>query len=268
MIRLQDALLTNANTLLSSALTLLDVGHVALARSLAILGLEESGKAIAVHDRRVAMTNAPDGEPFRCDRLDGLWASHEQKLATVHRFLVEERYWFGVETPDPDENTAYLGTINSWARRQDRSKLRGFYVDIGKSGDVKSPSDLGDEVAVRGVIAHVHQIGWQLRLGEHIEGKRQDEREAGVPPAREEDLAWLERALNRDGSKDAKTVLEQMKRGLAEGVPGEALANAGYRFNPPGADRSPFRNVGRPGYEAETRELNRLARELKGDAEV
>ncbi|TFC77143.1 AbiV family abortive infection protein [Cryobacterium cheniae] len=45
MVRLQDAHLENANTLLTTALTILDEGYVALARSLAILGLAESGKA-------------------------------------------------------------------------------------------------------------------------------------------------------------------------------------------------------------------------------
>jgi hypothetical protein len=44
-------------------------------------------------------------------------------------------------------------------------------------------------------------------------------------------------------------------RATQEGVPGEPLPNAAYRFNPPGADRSVFRNVGKPGHQAETREL-------------
>src|SRR5947199_6223267 len=78
VVRLQDALLANADTLLSSAVALLEIGHVALARSLAILGLEESGKAIAVHERRVAMGYAADGETFRCEELDHLWGSHEE----------------------------------------------------------------------------------------------------------------------------------------------------------------------------------------------
>lgn len=44
------------------------------------------------------------------------------------------------------------------------------------------------------MIAHVHQIGWQLRLGEHIEGKRQDEQEQGSPPMDPKILEWLEGA--------------------------------------------------------------------------
>lgn len=47
-----------------------------------------------------------------------------------------------------------------------------------------APTDAADEESLRDVIAHVHQIGWQLRLGEHIEGKKQDEQEAGSPRPR------------------------------------------------------------------------------------
>jgi AbiV family abortive infection protein len=257
---LQDALLANADRLLGSAAVLLELGHAALARSLAILGLEESGKAIAIHERRVSMVRVAEGEAFRCDWLDALWASHERKLETVHRFLLEEPYWFDIEPPDPDRNAAYLGSIKSWARRHDRSKQRGFYVDLSRTGDVMAPTHVGDEAALREVIARVHQIGWQLRLGEHIEGKRQDEREAGTPSMTEEDLSWLDavEASDEEGWKP----LGEVKAALKKGIPGEPLANAAYRFNPPGADRTPFRNLGKPGYEAETRELVWLSQEL------
>jgi AbiV family abortive infection protein len=52
---LQDELLANADRLLVAAARSLAGGDASLARSLAILGIEESGKAIALHDRRVAM---------------------------------------------------------------------------------------------------------------------------------------------------------------------------------------------------------------------
>lgn len=42
-----------------------------------------------------------------------LWASHQAKLNLVHRFLTEERYWFGTEPSNPETNLAYLGTIKS-----------------------------------------------------------------------------------------------------------------------------------------------------------
>jgi AbiV family abortive infection protein len=262
VVRLLDALLANADTLLSSAVVLLETGHVALARSLAILGLEESGKAIAVHERRVAMGYAPDGETFRCEGLDQLWGSHEEKLKIVHRFLVEQPYWFDAQPPDPAKNAAYLGTIKSWAKRNDRSKQRGFYVELSKTGDVMAPSDVADEAALRQVIAHVHQIGWQLRLGEHVEGKRQDEKESGQPPRTDDELAWLN--AGDDADEETEQLYAEMRRTLKQGIAGERLSNAAYRFNPPGADRSPGRNLGKPGYEAETREVLRLLQPMHG----
>jgi AbiV family abortive infection protein len=260
VVRLQDALLANADALLTASLAVLDLGHFALARSLAILGLEESGKAIAVHERRVAMGYALEGETFRCDRLDELWASHQKKLETVHRFLVDEPYWFGTQPADPGENAAHLTTIKTWARGHDRSKQRGFYVDLSKTGEVMAPTDIADEAALRQVIRHVHQIGWQLRLGEHIEGKRQDEKVAGMPAMTDDDLAWF--APDDEADQGTRELHAELRRSMKQGVPGKSLPNAAYRFNPAGADRSPFRNVGKPGYEAETRELMRLSQEL------
>lgn len=256
VVNLQDALLANADRLLRSAFALLELGHVALARSLAILGLEESGKAIALHERRVQMDSEPEGQPFVNDSLEQLWADHQKKLQLVHRFLVEERYWFGDE-PEPEGNQAYLGTIKAWSRRHDRLKQRGFYVGVSKSGSVMEPSDVDEEESLAEVIRHVHQIGWQLRLGEHIEGKRQDEQEEGSTPADPEMLALL----SRPGSRTPNWLVDALR----EGVPGTPLKNAGYRFNPPGTDRTPFSTLGMPGYEAETRELLNLADRLNGD---
>lgn len=262
VMELQDALLANADTLLTSALAVLDLRHVPLARSLAILGLEECGKAIAVHERRVEMASAPEGEPFTCDRLDELWASHQKKLEKVHAFLVDEPYWFGTEPADPVQNAAYLGTIKAWSRRHNRLKMRGFYVDLSKTGAVMAPTGVADEESLRDVIAHVHQIGWQLRLGEHIEGKKQDEQEAGVPPATEEGVAWMIGSHWAESPPEVRQIITDLVESMTEGTPGEPLRNAAYRFNPPGADRSPFRKLGEPGYEAETRELLRLKQEL------
>lgn len=267
VVELLDALLANADALLTSSLAVLDLGHVALARSLAILGLEESGKAIALHERRMEMTSAPEGEPFRCAWLDELWASHQKKLEMVHGFLVLERYWFGTEPADPSENAAALGTIKAWSRRHDRSKQRGFYVDLGRTGTILAPPGVANEDALRDVIAHVHQIGWQLRLGEHIEGKRQDEQEAGMPPATAADLAWMKGRHWADSPSEVQRIISHMVESMKEGTPGKPLNNAAYRFNAPGSDRSPFRNVGKPGYEAETRELLRLEDELGRMAE-
>ncbi|MFC4630098.1 AbiV family abortive infection protein [Promicromonospora alba] len=264
---LLDSLLANADALLTSAVAVLDLGHVALGRSLALLGLEESGKAIAVHERRIQMAFAPEGELFRCTWLDELWASHQKKLEKVHAFLVEERYWFGIEPADPVQNAASLGAVRAWSRRHDRSKQRGFYVDLGKTGNILAPTDLSVEGPLREVIAHVHQIGWQLRLGEHIEGQRQDEREAGSPPLTDEALGRMNGSHATRLPPESQRIVLELIESMKKGTPGEPLNNTAYRFNRPGKDRGSFVNLGKPGYEAETRELLRMADELERNAE-
>lgn len=121
---------------------------------------------------------------------------------------------------------------------------------------------MANDIALRETIAQVHQIGWQLRLGEHIEGKYQDEQAAGVPAQDDAALAWLDEV---EETTETGHFLADLKRSLKSGSPGKALPNSAYRFNPPGADREPFRNLGKPGYEAETREVILLAGEGDDD---
>ncbi|GAA2535612.1 hypothetical protein GCM10009860_15040 [Microbacterium mitrae] len=53
------------------------------------------------------------------------------------------------------------------------------------------PGDVADKEMLERVLAAVHQIGWQLRLGEHIEGKRQDQQEEGIPAASAELIQYM-----------------------------------------------------------------------------
>lgn len=259
VVALQDALLSNADRLLAAAMAVLDLGNVGLARSLAILGMEESGKAIAIHQRRVQIAFAPEGEPFVTDRLNDLWAHHQGKLELVYEFLVDESYWFGTEPAEPEVNRAYLGTIKRWTLRHDNLKKRGFYVELDKVGDALTPDGVPDEESLADVISHVHQIGWQLRLGEHIEAKQQAQMELDVSPAAEEDVAGMREALSRI---DNREVVENMLNVMRKGNPGQRLNNDTYRLKLPEPGSSPFANVGRAGYEAESRELTRLAKEV------
>lgn len=256
VVAVQDALLANADRLLVAAAGLL-ASNVPLARSLAILGLEESGKVIALHERRVAIAYAPEGEPFVTDALQDLWSSHDKKLSLVHRFLVEERYWFGSKPADPEENSQALGAIRRWARKQDRAKQRGFYVDLDKIGNVLDPAASADENALRTVIEHVHQIGWQIRLGEHIEATQQAEESRGAAPADEAEIEYLRSLLGSDTE-----LFEELVESMRAGRPGRPLHNDGYRLKLP---ENPFGTFGRPGYEAESRELRRLRNEHDRD---
>lgn len=221
VVRVQDALLANADALLVSARAVLDLGHLSLARSLAILALEESGKAIAIHARRVEMAFEDEGADFTTEWLRKLWISHTKKLEAVYGFLVEEQYWFGVDPPDPHANEAALGAVEGWARRHNHEKQKGFYVDIGDDGEVNDPEAIDvDASTLRMIIGRIHQIGWQLRLGEHIEWRRQQDLADGV--------------LGRPGD-------------------GSARPNLAYGFSPDSSER-----VGSKGYEAFTRELKAL----------
>lgn len=107
-----------------------------------------------------------------------------------------------------------------------------------------APTDVTDEESLGDVIAHVHQIGWQVRPGEHIEGTKQDEREAGMPPASENEVAWMKGSHWAESPPEGQQISTELVVSMKEGTPGQPLQNEAYRFNPPGADRSPFRNLG------------------------
>ncbi|MCO1580442.1 AbiV family abortive infection protein [Crossiella sp. SN42] len=228
---LYDLVLANADQLLSAAELLLKSGKVGLARSLAILGLEESGKAIAIHERRVAIAFCPEGEPFVNAGLRNLWSNHRLKLMAVRDFLVREQHWFATNPPQPHElllgeTDVYLETLETWAKEDDEHKQRGFYVDVDPAtGNIHRPSDAQDEEAVRGVLAAVHQIGWQLRLADHIEAKgQQDVADAG----------------------------------------GTILRNDSYRLRlPDDAELDVFATLGQLGYEAQTRELLHMVSDIE-----
>jgi hypothetical protein len=145
--------------------------------------------------------------------------------------LVEERYWFGVEPADPDVNAAYLGKIRTWANNHDRLKMRGFYIDIDNAGGTLSPAAVGDEADVREVVGHVHQIGWQLRLGGHIEAKKQRDSSAAVPPESEKHIEWLGalmKSVNPEYELDGETAAS-----MRAGTPGKTLSNEAYRLKLP-----------------------------------
>jgi AbiV family abortive infection protein len=261
VVQLFDELLANADRLLNSALIILDNGSVGLARSLAILGLEESGKAIAIHERRAQMAYEPEGAPFVNARLEKLWADHKLKLKKVYDFLVAEEYWFDTQPPDPDANRAWLGEIEGWSRHHNLLKQRGFYVDIDAQQGVLTPESNGDEESLRLVISHVHQIGWQLRLGEHIVAKQQEESGRAIPPASADEIAQIRHTLSEAPGVD-ESMLEGICDAMRQGRDAIVLNNHDYRLRLPAAGSNPFANFGQRGYEAQTRELQRLAEEV------
>lgn len=180
--QLEDELLANADRLLNSALSVLGEGNIGLARSLVILALEESGKAIGLHRRRVKIAFEAEQSPFVDDWLQKLWSGHKAKLRLAYEFLVEEKYWFSSEPPDPVANGAALGEIEEWITDHNTTKQGGFYVDVDLAqGAILAPETEGDQESLRVLLNHVHQIGWQLRLGEHIVASQQASSAAAIP---------------------------------------------------------------------------------------
>lgn len=261
VIELQDELLANANRLLTAALDMVERGNLGLARSLAILGLEESGKAIAIHQRRCDIAYEDEGTPFVDAGLQKLWANHQSKLTLAHEFLVSEDYWFATGPPDPEANREWLGEVETWTREHNLLKQRGFYVDVDADKGIQTPESAADEHSLREVIGHVHQIGWQLRLGEHIVAKQQEQSVCAVPPASEEDIARFRDLMSGiDGV--AALEVNRMCDELRAGKPAGVLNNDAYRLRLHGPGANPFANLGRRGYEAQTRELVQLADQL------
>jgi hypothetical protein len=120
-----------------------------------------------------------------------------------------------------------------------------------------TPAEINDEPSLRTVIEHVHQIGWQLRLGEHIEAKSQAELATAILPASEAQIEQA-RQLYVDAGID-KEMIDDLLVAQRAGRPGRVLNNDAYRLHLPEAGTAPFAHLGKPGHEAETRELVRLA---------
>ncbi|PKW25401.1 AbiV family abortive infection protein [Phycicoccus duodecadis] len=206
------------------------------------------------------MCRIEDGATFRCEWLDEVWSSHQRKLEIVHQFLEYEDYWFGTGPPEPGENAAVLGTLRRWTRKHDDLKKAGLYVELSRTGEALAPARFTESERLLEVLNRVHQIGWQLRLGEHIEGQEQDRRAEGIPASTPEDVdEWF--------PSDGTAGREEIRAFSLQGVPGEVLPNTAYRFNPPGGDRKPFDTFGKPGYEAQTRELIALMNDRQEPSE-
>lgn len=176
----------------------------------------------------------------------------------MHAFLVAGEYWFGVEPSDPVENEIALGAIDDRKQQHNEIKQRRFYVDVSERGDPIAPEETANADAVRAVIGHVHQIGWQLRLGEHIEGKQQLQSSQDVPQASDEEIESMRGLMRRVDPEIAEQIIESMR----QGTKGTKVAIATYSFT---LLENPFENIGRPGYEARDRELAALAEDLTAD---
>lgn len=172
---LLDATLSNAFFLCRDANVLLQNGSIGRARALAVLALEECGKAIMIHEAKVESFHALLADPVLDAAFWKDWKTHLPKLRHVREFLIKNEYWFDVRPPEPNQFVLgtvddYLSELDRFAAEGDTSKLQGLYVDIDPAtGKVVSPTDESSAQDVLELLRMAHQIGWQLRLGGHIE---------------------------------------------------------------------------------------------------
>lgn len=129
-----------------------------------------------------------------------------------------------------------------------------FLRRLLQKGGVLAPTGVVDVQSVRDVIAHVHQISWQLRLGDRIESKRQEEEEQGAPSAKEVEIEQMRSLYSRVKDLNlVEDILESLRRGRS-GIPRN---NSAFSIR---LSDSPFWNVGKPTYLSATRELHPLTR--------
>jgi len=183
---LYDETLSNAFYLTQDANLLLEDGSVGRAHALAVLALEECGKAILIQNAKIASHARNLTDPELDDTFWREWRTHQPKLRAVREFLLKNKYWFDFQPPEPDELLLgsvddYLADLDRFAKEGDTSKQRGLYVGIDKAtGRPESPLDETNRAEVVELLRTAQQIGWQIRLGDHIEFVT-TERDSGKP---------------------------------------------------------------------------------------
>jgi AbiV family abortive infection protein len=171
---LYSALLSNAWRLSREAEALAAVGANGRARALAIVALEECGKAIMIHKAKIISHDRGHPAPVLDDQFWRDWRNHQPKLREVRAFILNHEYWFAEGPPEPHDLVLgpvedYLADLDVFADQQSANRMSGLYVDVDKStGRPRKPYDeIGDDVPE--LVAIADQVGWQLRLGDHIQ---------------------------------------------------------------------------------------------------
>jgi AbiV family abortive infection protein len=131
----------NTQGLLYDARVLADAGCVPRAYSLAALAVEEAGKAASL----VLLTVMPEAVRARAPvgRMLG-WHQLKQVqglvIARVPYSLPDVAPWLAAMPAG--ELAQFLTTLDVLADEADRLKRRGFYVDVGRGGRIREPSEI------------------------------------------------------------------------------------------------------------------------------
>ena len=136
---LARASVDNADRLLADAATLLAAGSAPSAHSLAVLALEEVGKAIIC----CGGFAGSDNKVTTREQFDQEIANHSAKLTWARNF-VDVMAMLG-----PGDNFGmaasaeeYLDALKKQRKRDNVQKMRGFYVDLSNAGEVQLPTEI------------------------------------------------------------------------------------------------------------------------------
>jgi AbiV family abortive infection protein len=156
---LAQAAVDNANRLLTDASTLLAAGTAPSAHSLAVLAVEEVGKAIICCGGFAGSDNTVTTR----ERFDQEIASHSAKLTWARNFVdvmvAMARAGVGDNSGMAASAEEYLEALKEQRKRDNIQKMRGFYVDLSDAGEVQLPA----EITVADAEEMISLAGWANR---------------------------------------------------------------------------------------------------------
>jgi len=134
---LQDAVLDNANDLISDAVLLAQNGRHPRAFSLLVLACEELSKSPILSQACVLLTLK---EPVDWDELQRFLRTHDQKLLLMSLFDMLTALQVARKSPTLFLPRGLTGGVRKHPRALNVAKQNGFYVDVDSSGTPCRPS--------------------------------------------------------------------------------------------------------------------------------
>lgn len=136
------AAIDNAERLLGDASTLLAAGSAPTAHSLAVLALEEIGKAIICCGGFAGSENTVTTRELFTKET----SSHSAKLTWARNFVdvmvSMAKLGLGDDSGMADSAQAYLKALQEHWKRDNALKMQGFYVDLSEADELRLPAEI------------------------------------------------------------------------------------------------------------------------------
>jgi AbiV family abortive infection protein len=140
---LARAALDNAQRLLTDASTLLEAGSAPTAHSLAVLALEEVGKAVIC----VGGFAGDDNQITTRSKFKEEIRDHKAKLQWVRNSLDLVRSVLTFQPEMAESSKVYMEALQKQVANDHAKKLRGLYVGLANSDEVETPASVTPEEA-------------------------------------------------------------------------------------------------------------------------